>query len=247
MVPPSRAMQEIPHHHFPLKPQERLIIVFCICILHSKHRSRTASMYDTLQHVSWRWVSKNNKSISNQEKTNEKTNKRATRGWGNPPQTLVGETGSGLIDLRTGRSKTGSGDSAAALNALIFCVINALCLLFGVVGCDRDLDLVRVTVVPSNCPAISSSDCDSLDWMDGKPSNTGETRERGELEFRPSGRYGDVTRLRNGDTLGVEGKGDTSEGSWCLATIVNPRGRLPGVLAFLGTSGTVGNCGITSS
>ena len=160
----------------------------------------------------------------------------------------MGETGSGLIDLRTGRSKTGSGGSAAALNALIFSVIKALCLLFGVVGCDKDLDLVRVTVTPFNGSAVSSSDCDNLASMDGKPSNTGETRGRIGLGFCPLGQFGDETRLRNGDTLGIEGKAGTSPGSCRLATIVNPRGRLPIALGFFGTSGrVVGKRGATSS
>ena len=160
----------------------------------------------------------------------------------------MGETGSGLIDLRTGRSKTGSGDSAAALNAFIFCVIKALCLLFGVVGCDKDFDLVRVTVVPSGDPPASSSDCENLVSMDGKPSKTGETRERGELEFRRLSWFSDGTRVRNGDTLGIDGKGGPSPGSCRLATIVNPRGRLPVTLGFLGTSGmVVGKRGAISS
>ena len=159
----------------------------------------------------------------------------------------MGETGSGLIDLRTGRSKKGSGGSAAALNALIFSVIKALCLLFGVVGCDKDLDLVRVTVTPFD-GSVSSSDCDNLASMDVKPSNTGETRGRIGLGFCPLSQFGDDTRLRSGDNLGIEGKAGTSPGSCRLATIVNPRGRLPIALGFLGTSGiVVGKRGMTSS
>ena len=196
-------------------------------------------MYDKLQHA-LREGANNNKSISNRERTKEENEQTNAMG-GIPPQALVGETGSGLIDLRTGRSKTGSGDSAAALNALIFCVINALCLLFGV---DKDFDLVRVTVAPPGGPVSSSSDCDNLASMDGKPSNAGETRRRGELEFRLLSRFSDGTRVRNGDSLGIEGKGGGSTGSCLLATIVNPRGRLPIALGFLGTSGMVaGKCG----
>jgi len=152
------------------------------------------------------------------------------------------------MDLRAGRSKTGS--SAAALNALIFSVIRALCLLFGVAGFGKDFDLIRVTGTPSEGSAVSSSDCDSLVSMEGKPSNADETRGRGGLESLPLSWFDDATRLRNGDTLGSKGIGGSSTGSCCLATIVNPRCRLetlPVALRFFGTSGmVVGNCGVTS-
>jgi len=105
-----------------------------------------------------------------------------------PPQALVRVIESDFVGPRTGRSKAGSGDSRVALNALILCAINALCLLFGVLGrVETDCDLVRATGNMSNGSATSSSDCDNLVSMDGKPSNTGETRGRDGLGFRPLG------------------------------------------------------------
>lgn len=154
------------------------------------------------------------------------------------------------MDPRAERSKTGSGDSAAAPNALIFCAIKALCLLLGVVGCDKDCDLVRVAGALSDGLAASSSDCDNLVSMDGKRSNTGETRGRDGLVFPSLGRLNDGTRVRNGDTLGTGGKAGSSMGSRCLATIVSPRRRPeapPAALGYPETSGiTVGKYGGTS-
>ena len=87
--------------------------------------------------------------------------------------------GSGLVDLRMGRSITGSGDSTAAFNALILSAIKALCLLFGVVGrAARDCDLFRAAGAVSDGSTASSSDCDNLVSIDGKRSNTGEARGR---------------------------------------------------------------------
>ena len=51
---PTQTMSGINHH-------------VLYCILHSKHRFRTESMYDKLQHVPREGASANNKSISNQE------------------------------------------------------------------------------------------------------------------------------------------------------------------------------------
>ena len=205
--------------------------MYCIGRLHSENTCRTGSIYyDKLQHALVGTQAKNNNFINNQERTNE---------TGLPLYALEGETGSGLVDRRWGRSKTGSVDSTASLSALILCAINALCLLFGVDGlADKDCDLTRTTGTPSNGSAASSSDCDSLVEMDGKPSNAGETRGRDGLEFN------DGARLRDGDTLGTGGNVGPSVGSCCLVTTVNPRDR-PTARGFSGT--LMGRCGATSS
>lgn len=86
--------------------------------------------------------------------------------------------GSDLVDLRTERSGAGSGDSEFTFSALILCAIRALCLLFGVLGrANKDCDLVKTTGSVSDGLAPSYSDCNNLVSMDGKPSNSGETRE----------------------------------------------------------------------
>jgi hypothetical protein len=98
----------------------------------------------------------------------------------------VGRMGSGLVDLRMGRSETSPEDSTAAFNASILCIIKALCLLFGVVGCtNRDCDLVSAVAPTLTDPATPSIDFDNLVSMDGKASNTGDARGRDGLEFRP--------------------------------------------------------------
>ena len=127
-------------------------------------------------------------------------------------------------------------------------MIRALCLLFGVVGrADKDCDLFRATETTSS--ADSSSDRDSLASIDGKLSNTGETRGRDGLEFSPSSWINvDGTRLRNGDTLRIGGEACSSAGFCRCATIVNPRGRLVTLSVAVGLSGTtVGKYGATSS
>jgi hypothetical protein len=134
---------------------------------------------------------------------------------------------------------------------LILSAINALCLLFGVVGfADKDFDLVMAVGTISSGSAVSSSDCDNLVSMDGKLSNTGETRGRGGLGFRPLSWSNDGTRLRDGNTLGTKGKGGSSTGSCCFATIVNLRSRFETLSVtggFSGIPGMMGKCGAISS
>ena len=99
---------------------------------------------------------------------NERTNERCGV---YPLQIFAGETGSDLVDPRTGRSKVDSGDSKFELSALILCAIKALCLLFGVVGrVDKDCDLFRATGTIPNGSATSPFSCDNLVSMEGKRS-----------------------------------------------------------------------------
>lgn len=170
---------------------------------------------------------------NNQERTNEKLASHSSQ--------ALGEMGSDLVCPRTGRSKLGSGDSKVAFNALILCAIKALCLLFGVIGrADKDCDLVRPNGTIPDGPAPSSSDRVILVSMDGKPSNTGETRGRDGLLFPPLSWFNDATRLRNDGTLGIEGNGGSPTHSGSFATIVNPRGRLGTLTMAGGSSGSSG-------
>jgi len=126
-------------------------------------------------------------------------------------QILTGVAGSDLVDPRTGRSKTGSGDSKVGFNALILCAIKALCLLFGVVGrTEKDCDLFRATGTIPDGSVVSPLSCDNLVSMDGKLSNTGETRGRDGLEFHPLSWFSDGARLSDSDSLGIGGKGRSS-------------------------------------
>lgn len=124
--------------------------------------------------------------------------------------------GSDFVDLRIGRSEIGSGGSAVAFNALILCVIKALCLFLGVVGrTDKDCDLVGAMETMSNSSAVSSSDCDNQVSIDVKLSSAGDTRGRGGLKFRPLSCFsgGAFLRSRNGETVEDKDKGNGSSKS----------------------------------
>lgn len=176
---------------------------------------------------------------NNDNKLQISKNERTNEVGSTPFQLFAGETGSDLVCPRTGRSKAGSGDSKVELNALILCAIKALCLLFGVVGrTDKDCDLFKATGTTPNDSAVSPFSCDNLVSMDGKLSNTGETRGRDGLEFRLLGWRSDGACLSIRGSLGTEGKGSSSTGSCCFATIVSPRRRLETLSVTIGSSVT---------
>jgi len=156
-------------------------MMYCIRRLQYEKTFRTGSIYYKL-HVALSGDANNDDKLQNTKKA-RKNDGHA----GHPFQALVGVMGSDLVDLRTGESREGAEDSEVEFNALILSAIKALCLLFGVVGCaDKDFDLFGAIGTVSNGPAPPPPNCDNLVSMDGKPSNTGETRGRDELVFRPS-------------------------------------------------------------
>jgi hypothetical protein len=162
--------------------------------------------------------------------------------WGIYPfKILAGEAGSDFVPRMGRRSKAGSGDSKVGFNALILRAIKSLCLLFGAEGrAGEDTDLLRATGTVPNGSAISPFSCDNLVSMDGKLSNIGETRGRDGTELRALDWLSGGTRLSDSDSLETEGKGLSSTGSCCFATIVSPRRRLETLFVAVGSSVTFG-------